>query len=78
MQEMSRRRAASAGPESGDPVISVDSKKREKAGNFGQDGRERAPAGDPVTVRSRDFPDRRQAHAYPVRQLRRERATPGS
>ena len=51
--------------ESGDPVISVDSKKREKAGNFGQDGRERAPAGDPVTVRSHDFPDRNQAHAIP-------------
>ena len=51
--------------ESGDPVISVDSKKREKVGNFGQDGRERAPAGDPVTVRSHDFPDRKQAHAIP-------------
>jgi hypothetical protein len=38
---------------------------REKAGNFGQDGRERAPAGDPVTVRSRDFPDRNQQHAVP-------------
>ena len=57
--------SASADPESGDPVISVDSKKREKAGNFGQDGRERAPAGDPVTVRSRDFPDRRQ-HGRPA------------
>jgi hypothetical protein len=52
-------------PRSGDPVISVDSKKRELAGNFGQDGRERAPAGDPVTVRSRDFPDRKQRHAVP-------------
>ena len=51
--------------ESGDPVISVDSKKREKVGNFGQDGREWAPAGDPVTVRSHDFPDRNQAHAIP-------------
>jgi hypothetical protein len=50
---------------SGDPVISVDSKKRELVGNFGQDGRERAPAGDPVTVRSHDFPDRKQAHAVP-------------
>ena len=50
---------------SGDPVISVDSKKRELAGNFGQDGREWAPAGDPVTVRSHDFPDRKQQHAVP-------------
>jgi hypothetical protein len=51
--------------ESGDPVISVDSKKREQVGNFGQDGREWAPAGDPVTVRSHDFPDRNQQHAVP-------------
>ncbi|HET9968068.1 MAG TPA: ISAzo13 family transposase [Streptosporangiaceae bacterium] len=51
--------------ESGDPVISVDSRKRELAGNFGQDGRERAPAGDPVTVRSHDFPGRDQQHAIP-------------
>jgi Rhodopirellula transposase DDE domain len=51
--------------ESGDPVISVDSKKRELVGNFGQDGREWAPAGDPVTVRSHDFPDRKQQHAIP-------------
>jgi hypothetical protein len=51
--------------ESGDPVISVDSKKREKVGNFGQDGREWGPAGDPVTVRSHDFPDRNQQHAVP-------------
>jgi hypothetical protein len=51
--------------QSGDPVISVDSKKRELVGNFGQDGREWAPAGDPVTVRSHDFPDRKQQHAIP-------------
>ena len=51
--------------ESEDPVFIVDSKKREKVGNFGQDGREWAPAGDPVTVRSHDFPDSKQAHAIP-------------
>ena len=51
--------------ESGNPVISVDSKKRELVGNFGQDGREWAPAGDPVTVRSHDFPDKKQQHAIP-------------
>jgi Rhodopirellula transposase DDE domain len=51
--------------ESGDPVISVDSKKKEKVGNFGQDGREWGPAGDPVSVRSHDFPDRNQQHAIP-------------
>jgi Rhodopirellula transposase DDE domain len=49
----------------GDPVISVDSKKKEQVGNFGQDGREWAPAGEPVTVRSHDFPDRKQPHAIP-------------
>ena len=46
-------------------MISVDSKKRELVGNFGQDGREWAPAGDPVTVRSHDFPDKKQQHAIP-------------
>ena len=49
----------------GQPVISVDSKKKEQAGNFGRDGRERAPAGEPVTVRSHDFPDRNQPYAIP-------------
>jgi len=49
----------------GDPVISVDSKKREQVGNYGQDGREWGPAGDPVAVRSHDFPDRDGRHAVP-------------
>ena len=49
----------------GDPVISVDSKKKEQAGNYAQPGREWAPAGQPVTVRSHDFPDRDQGHAIP-------------
>jgi hypothetical protein len=51
--------------ESGDPVISVDSKKKEQVGNFGQDGREWAPAGEPAAVRSHDFPDRDGKHAIP-------------
>jgi len=49
----------------GDPVISVDAKKKEKIGNFGQDGREWGPAGEPAAVRSHDFPDRDQRHAIP-------------
>ena len=49
----------------GDPVISVDSKKKERVGNFGQGGREWAPAGEPVAVRSHDFPDRDGGHAIP-------------
>jgi len=49
----------------GQPVISVDSKKREKIGNWGQDGREWRPGGDPVIVRSRDFPEKDGRHAVP-------------
>jgi hypothetical protein len=49
----------------GQPVISVDSKKREQVGNYGQGGRERAPQGDPVIVRSHDFPEKDGKHAIP-------------
>ena len=49
----------------GQPVISVDSKKREKTGNYGQDGREWRPAGGPQVVRSHDFPDKDGRHAVP-------------
>jgi hypothetical protein len=49
----------------GQPVISVDSKKREKIGNWGQDGREWRPEGDPVIVRSHDFPEKDGRHAIP-------------
>ena len=49
----------------GQPVISVDAKKKEQVGNYGRGGREWAPAGQPVAVRSHDFPDRDGAHAIP-------------
>jgi hypothetical protein len=49
----------------GDPVISVDSKKKEQVGNYGRDGREWGPAGEPVMVRSHDFADRDGKHAIP-------------
>src|SRR3984957_16554102 len=49
----------------GQPVISADSKKREKIGDYGQDGREWRPAGDPRGVRSHDFPDKDGRHAGP-------------
>jgi hypothetical protein len=49
----------------GQPVISVDAKKKEQVGNYGQDGREWAPAGEPVTVRSHDFPGKDGRHAIP-------------
>ena len=39
------------------PVVSVDAKKKELAGEFHNGGREWRPAGDPVPVRSHDFPD---------------------
>src|SRR5580693_9375214 len=50
---------------SGDPVISVDAKRKEQVGNYGRGGREWRPAGQPVPVRSHDFPDRDGAHAIP-------------
>ena len=49
----------------GQPVISVDAKKREQVGNYGRAGREWAPGGEPVTVRSHDFPDKDGKHAIP-------------
>ena len=51
--------------DAGQPVISVDAKKKEQVGNYGQDGREWGPAGEPVTVRSHDFPDPDGRHAIP-------------
>jgi hypothetical protein len=42
----------------GDPVISVDGKKKERLGGYHRDGKSWRPAGDPVQVRSHDFPDK--------------------
>jgi hypothetical protein len=41
----------------GDPVVSVDAKKKEQLGPFHRPGRSWRPAGDPVRVRDHDFPD---------------------
>jgi hypothetical protein len=41
----------------GDPVVSVDAKKKEQVGQYAQKGREWRPRGDPVRVRDHDFPD---------------------
>jgi hypothetical protein len=49
----------------GQPVISVDAKKKEKIGNYAQDGAEWGPRGEPVAVRSHDFADKDGAHAIP-------------
>jgi Rhodopirellula transposase DDE domain len=42
----------------GEPVVSVDGKKKERLGAYHRDGRSWRPAGDPVRVRDHDFPER--------------------
>jgi hypothetical protein len=49
----------------GEPVISVDAKKRELVGDFKAVGREFEPAGRPVEVRGHDFKDKQLGHAIP-------------
>jgi hypothetical protein len=43
---------------SGDPVVSADAKKKEQVGEYHRAGREWQRKGQPVKVRSHDFPDR--------------------
>ncbi len=49
----------------GEPVISVDAKKRELIGDFKAVGREFQSAGRPVEVRGHDFKDKQLGHAIP-------------
>jgi Rhodopirellula transposase DDE domain len=49
----------------GQPVISVDAKKRELVGDFKAVGRELEPKGRPVEVRTHDFKDKQLGHAIP-------------
>jgi len=49
----------------GEPVISVDAKKRELIGDFKAVGREFQPKGRPVEVRGHDFKDKELGHAIP-------------
>ncbi len=49
----------------GEPVISVDAKKRELIGDFKAVGREFEPKGTPVEVRGHDFKDKQLGHAIP-------------
>src|SRR5215472_14033878 len=49
----------------GEPVISVDAKKKEQVGEYAQAGREWRRQGDPVRARSHDFPDEEGGHAIP-------------
>ena len=49
----------------GQPVISVDAKKKEQVGEYAQAGREWRPKGDPVRVRDHGFEDGQDGHAIP-------------
>lgn len=49
----------------GQPVISVDTKKKELVGEFKNDGRQWRPVGDPVPVSMHDFADPRLGKAIP-------------
>jgi transposase len=49
----------------GDPVISVDTKKKEQVGQYASPGRAWRPKGDPVRVRDHDFPDDDTQKAIP-------------
>ena len=51
--------------EAAEPVISVDTKKRELVGDFKAVGREFEPKGRPVEVRTHDFKDKQLGHAIP-------------
>src|SRR6266567_1891161 len=56
---------ARAHQDSGDPVISVDTKKKELVGQFKNGGREWRPQGQPVATRTHDFPDDSAGKAVP-------------
>jgi hypothetical protein len=49
----------------GQPVVSVDAKKRELVGNYGGCGEEWERSRQPVRVQTHDFPDPKQGKAYP-------------
>ncbi len=49
----------------GQPVVSVDAKKKELIGNFAPAGRQWRPAGQPVETNTHDFPDEELGKAVP-------------
>jgi len=51
--------------EAGDPVISVDAKKKEMTGEFGNPGRQWRPGGSPARVRDHDFASDSNGKAIP-------------
>lgn len=56
---------ATAFQQQGDPVISIDTKKKELIGNYKNGGKEWAPAGTPRTVKVHDFIDKKLGKAIP-------------
>jgi Rhodopirellula transposase DDE domain len=51
--------------DAGDPVVSVDARKKELIGPYHRDGRSWRPGGDPVRVRDHDFMDRETGRIVP-------------
>jgi hypothetical protein len=49
----------------GQPVVSVDTKKKEIVGNYKNPGREREPKGRPRRVKAKDFPDKELGKVAP-------------
>jgi transposase len=47
------------------PVISIDTKKKENIGNFKNKGQEWHPQGEPIRVKTHDFPDKTLGKAIP-------------
>jgi hypothetical protein len=58
-------RRVSAFQRAGQPVISVDTKKKEPLGNMKNPGRTYRPQGDPERVTTHDFPDKMRGKAVP-------------
>ncbi len=56
---------ARAHQDAGDPLISVDTKKKELVGTFRNSGREWRPKGEPAKVSTHDFPDEDLGKAIP-------------
>src|SRR5262252_118345 len=56
---------ARAHQDAGDPVISVDTKKKELVGEFANGGKQYRPQGSPVPVRTHDFMDKDLGKAIP-------------
>jgi hypothetical protein len=52
--------------QAGQPVVSVDTKKRELVGDFKNPGQQWQPAGNPEKVRAKDFPDKQLGKVTPA------------